>query len=543
VRTPSVAAAALAAAAALVPVLGVSGSAAPPATASALVQAVAAAESPPPLPQTPPSWPSFRGPGASGIADGADLPLDWAVEKAINVLWKAPIAGVGHSSPVIWGDRVFITAAVSSAPAPPFVHGQTDTSASANDDSLHSWRVVCLDLATGAVRWERTLAERPPRADRHVKASFANPTPATDGEHLVVSFGSEGLFALDLDGNLLWQRDLGILDGGWSPAPDTHWGYGSSPIIHEGLAIVQADAQNQSYVAAFDVASGEQAWRTERGEDTSWSTPAIVAGPAGPELVVSGTHHYRAYDPRTGEELWRLADGADVKIPTPIVAAGMLLLGGGSAHMRPPFYALRPGARGAIDAAGAGDDAERVAGAGARGEARASAAGTMVIPPTASTASALAGEVPAGASGSTGAIVWRNDARPHVVTPIAYRGLLYVCTDNGILTIYDLATGARINRFRLGGRGASFSASPVAADGRLYFASEDGDVFVLAAGTEGALLATNPVGEVIFATPAIVPGVMVIRGREHVFAIGAAERSSRGEGARRRPSPGRSRNP
>jgi outer membrane protein assembly factor BamB len=199
--------------------------------------------------------------------------------------------------------------------------------------------------------------------------------------------------------------------------------------------------------------------------------------------VLSGTHHYRAYDPRTGEELWRLADGADVKIPTPIVAEGMLLLGGGSAHMRPPFWALRPGVRGAIDVAGAG-------------------------------------EVPAGASGSTGAIVWRNDARPHVVTPIAYRGLLYVCTDNGILTIYDLASGERLNRFRLGGRSASFSASPVAADGRLYFASEDGDVFVLAAGTEGELLATNPIGDVIFATPAIVPGVMVIRGREHVFAVG-----------------------
>ena len=454
-------------------------------------------------PQTTPGWPSFRGPGASGIADGADLPLDWNVEEATNVLWKTPIAGVGHSSPVIWGDRVFITTAVSSAAEPLFVHGQTDTSASANDGSVHSWRVVCLDLATGAVRWERTLAERPPRADRHVKASFANPTPATDGEHLVVSFGSEGLFALDLDGNLLWQRDLGILDGGWSTAPDTHWGYGSSPIIQDGLAIVQADAQNLSYVAAFDVASGEQAWRTERDEDTVWSTPTVVDGPSGPELVLSGTHHYRAYDPRTGEELWRLADGADVKIPTPIVAEGMLLLGGGSAHMRPPFYALRPGARGEIDVAGAGDDAGRVDGAGAAGEEPAGTAGTT------------------GASGSAGAIVWRNDARPHVVTPIAYRGLLYVCMDNGILTIYELATGERINRLRLGGRGASFSASPVAADGRLYFASEDGDVFVLAAGTEGELLATNSIGEVILATPAIVPGVMVIRGRQHVFAFGA----------------------
>jgi outer membrane protein assembly factor BamB len=380
---------------------------------------------------------------------------------------------------VVWGGRVFVTTAVSSAPDAEFVHGRTQTTASAADLSVQSWRVYCLALADGSILWQRTLHEGVPRTPRHVKGSFANPTPATDGRVLVVSFGSEGLYALDLDGELLWSRDLGVLDGGYTPYPDSHWGFASSPVLYDGLVFVQADAQNQSFLAAFRARDGEPAWRVARGQDTSWSTPTVVGAGADAQVVVSGTDYYAAYAAVDGSELWRLPDGAGVKIPAPLAADGLILVGGGDSHMQPPFYALRPDARGTL--------------------------------------------APESSAAAT-AVAWHNDARPHVVTPIVYDGLLYVCADNGILTIYDVATGERRNRVRVGGRSATFSASPVAAAGRLYFASEDGQVLVLAAGEEAELLAANDVGEVLFATPAIAGDTLLVRGRRHLFAFVAEAR-------------------
>ncbi|MGD8328145.1 MAG: PQQ-binding-like beta-propeller repeat protein [Acidobacteriota bacterium] len=417
-------------------------------------------------------WPSFRGPRASGVAEGADPPLSWDLADGDNVRWRVEIPGVGHSSPVVWGGRVFVTTAVSSDSAAEFVHGRTQTIASAADMSAQSWRVYCLSLADGAVLWQRALHEGVPRAPRHVKGSYANPTPATDGRVLVVSFGSEGLYALDLDGNLLWSRDLGVLDGGYTPYPDSHWGFASSPVLHDGLVIVQADTQNQSFLAAFRAGDGDPVWRVPREQDTSWSTPTVVGEGPDAQVVVSGTD-YAGYAARDGTELWRLPDGAGVKIPAPLVAGDLILLGGGDSHLRSRFFALRSAARGTLSP----DEA------------------------------------------SPAELAWHNNASPHVVTPIVYDGLLYVCADNGILTIYDLDSGKRVNRLRIGGRSATFSASPVAAGGRLYFASEDGEVFVLAAGSRAELLADNDVGEVVFATPAIVDDTFIVRGHRHVFAF------------------------
>jgi outer membrane protein assembly factor BamB len=426
------------------------------------------------------SWPSFRGPRASGVAVDARPPVTWDATTGANLLWKAEIPGVGHSSPVVWGERVFVTTAVSSAEEAEFLHGRTDTSRSARDISPQSWRVYCLDRSNGDVVWQRTLHEGEPRTPRHLKASYANPTPATNGRQLVVFFGSEGLYALDLDGNLLWSRDLGTLDGGYTPLPDAHWGFASSPVIHEELVFVQGDAQNQSFLAAFDLGTGDPVWRVVRDEDTSWSTPTVVEGGGRTELVVSGTRHHVAYDPATGEELWRLAADAAVKIATPIAAQGMVLVGGGELAAKPRFYAVRRGASGTI---------------------------------------------PTDEGKPSAALAWWNEARPHVVTPLAYEGVLYVCTDSGILTLYDLSTGERLNRVRVGNRSASFSASPVAAAGKVYFAGEDGEVFVLRAGEEATLLAENPIGEVIFATPAISGDTLIVRGQRHLFALA-------GDGAR-----------
>ena len=418
------------------------------------------------------NWPSFRGPSGAGVGAASDLPAIWDAEKSTNIVWKTPIPGMGHSSPVIWGSRIFVTTAVSSDANSKFVHGITETPASANDNSKHSWRVYCLDQKTGRIIWEKVVYEGVPKVQRHVKASYANPTPATDGRHLLVSFGSEGLYCFDLDGKLLWKQDLGVLDGGWSPDAAFHWGFGSSPIIYKQLAIVQCDTQNQAFVAAFNLSSGKRVWQTAREEDSSWSTPTIYETGDRAELITSGTKYYRGYDPLTGKELWRIADGVDVKIPTPIAAHGLYFLGGGAANMRPSFYAVRVGIKGEVKPE---PDNQNIA--------------------------------------------WQSaQIRPHIVTPIVYGDYLYVCTDNGILSQYQAKTGEPTFRARLG-RGGSFSASPVAADGKLYFASEDGDVFVIKAGSSFELLSRNSMGEVIFATPAIGAGMIIIRGQHHLFGI------------------------
>jgi outer membrane protein assembly factor BamB len=434
------------------------------------------------------NWPSFRGRNGSGVADGDNPPTVWDAEKSTNILWKTPIPGLGHSSPVVWGDRVFITTAVSSAANSQFVHGMTDTAESASDTSKHSWRVYCLDKNTGCVIWEKDVYEGSPRVKRHVKASYANSTPATDGEYLVVSFGSEGLYCFNLEGRLLWKQDLGVLDGGWSSGPDFHWGFGSSPIVYKHLAIVQCDTQSQAFIAAFNLADGKRVWRTNRNEDSSWSTPAIYEGKDHSELITSGTKYYRGYDPLTGKELWRLADGVDVKIPTPIIAHDLYFLSGGDSHARRTFYALRPGAKGEIKPAETADGNESIA--------------------------------------------WQSPViKPHIVTPIVYGDYLYVCTDNGVLTQYKARTGEPTLRARLG-NGGSFAASPVASDGRLYFASEDGDVFVIKAGTPYELLARNPMGEVMIATPAIAGQMIIIRGEHHVFGIKESVRRTKAPGGK-----------
>jgi outer membrane protein assembly factor BamB len=277
------------------------------------------------------NWPSFRGQNGSGVAEGNSPPTVWDAEKSINILWKTAIPGLGHSSPIVWEDRVFVTTAVSSAANLQFVHGLTETGASAEDNSKHSWRVYCLDRSTGRVIWQKAVSEGPPKVKRHVKASYANSTPATDGKYLVVSFGSEGLYCFDLEGKLLWKRDLGILDGGWTADPESHFGFGSSPVIYKQLAIVQCDTQSQSFIAGFNLADGRRVWQSMRAEDSSWSTPAIYEARDHAELITTGTKYYRGYDPQTGKELWRLADGVDVKIPSPI-AHGLYFLSGGDAR-------------------------------------------------------------------------------------------------------------------------------------------------------------------------------------------------------------------
>lgn len=420
------------------------------------------------------NWPSFRGRNASGVADGTNPPASWDAEKSVNVLWKTAIPGVGYSSPVVWGDRVFITTAVSTDSKTVFVHGPTQTAETSDDTSKQIWRVYCLDKSTGKVIWLKDAYVGTPQVKRHVKGSHANSTPATDGNYLVTFFGSEGLYCYDLRGKLIWKQSLGTLVGGWTSDPTAQWGFASSPVIYRNLVIVQCDSQKDSFIAAFNLRDGKQVWRAARDEDTSWSSPVIYEGGARAELIASGTKYYRGYDPLTGKELWRLADGADVKIPTPIAAQGLLFLGGGSAHMRRLFYAVRAGASGDI--------------------------------------------TPSEGQISTAHIAWQNPAKPHIVTPIVYGSHVYICTDNGVLNVYDVKTGDEVYRARLGSGGA-FSASPIAADGRVYFINEDGEVYVIKAGPRYELQEKNMMGEVVMATPAIAMNMLIIRTQRHVFGI------------------------
>ena len=421
------------------------------------------------------NWPSFRGPGASGVADGSPTSVKWDAATGENVLWKTPVGGVSVSSPIVWGDRVFVSTAVSSDPNAGIKTGLYGDVEPAKDVSNHTWRLIALDKRNGKVLWNRVAHEGVPKTKRHPKSSQASATPVTDGRHVIVSFGSEGLYAYDVDGALLWKRDLGVLNAGWFYDPDFEWGIGSSPIIWKNLVIVQCDIQKNSFIAAFDVATGQPAWRTAREEIPSWSTPAIFDNNGRAELVTQATTFTRGYDPASGKELWRLSGNSEITIPTPIVGPGFVIVTNGYRGVQ-PIYAIKPGATGDITLKG--DQTQ------------------------------------------SPAIAWStNRGGPYIPTPLVYGDLLYVLQINGVLAAYNVRTGQRVYQERVG-PGGSFAASPVAADGKIYLSSEDGDVFVVKAGPAYELLSTNHMGQVLMATPAISGGTIIIRGLKDVFAVG-----------------------
>jgi outer membrane protein assembly factor BamB len=423
----------------------------------------------------PQNWPSFRGPQATGIADGQKPPALWDVAKGINVRWKTPIAGLAHACPIVWDDRVYVTTAVRADGKSELKVGLYGDVDSAEDRTEHSWRICCLDKNSGEVVWERIAHEGVPRTKRHTKGSHANCTPATDGAHVVVNFGSEGLYCYDRDGTLLWQHDLGALDSGWFFDEEYQWGFGSSPVIFRDLVIVQCDMGRGSYIAAYRLADGDEAWRTSRDEIPSWGSPTVVEGPERAELVTNATRFARGYDPLTGKELWRLGRQSEITVPTPFFGEGLIFVVSGYSPLQ-PLNAIRPGAAGDISLPGNETSSEFVS--------------------------------------------WsRPRAGSYLPTPIAYRGRLYVCSNNGVVACYEAATGREIYKRRLPGGGA-YTASPVAADGKVYFTNEQGQVTVLKADAQFEVLAQNPLGEVCLSTPAISEGLMFFRTEGHVVAVG-----------------------
>ncbi len=423
------------------------------------------------------NWPSFRGPRSSGINEGFPTPTSWNAETGENILWKTPIPGLSHASPVVWGDRVFVTTAISSRDNSVRV-GLYGDIAPVQDDSEHRWMVYALDKRSGEIVWERTAHRGVPKIKRHTKSTHASATMAVDGHHVIAYFGSEGLYAYDMEGELLWKKDLGVLDSGFYMVPTAQWGVASSPIIHDGKVILLADVQQGSFIAAFDLSSGEEVWRTPRDEVPTWGTPNVYEDNGVSQVVVNGYRHIGGYDPATGAEVWRMRGGGDIPVPTPVFGHGLIFITNAHGPMS-PIYAIRPSARGDIT---------------------------------------LAGE------SANDSVAWSySRGGGYMQTPLVYGDLLYNCRDNGALSVYDARTGERLYQERLGS-GGGFSASPVAADGKVYFSSEDGDVFVLAAGARFELLARNPMGEVTMATPAISEGMLLFRTQGHVVAVAPPHR-------------------
>lgn len=414
------------------------------------------------------NWPSFRGPGATGVLDTSrGAPVSWDVAAKRNIAWSTAIPGLGHSSPVVWGDRIFVTSAVSSDPKSVFQYPLAGELDRRTDTSKHQFKLYCLDKRTGKIIWEKTADEGVPRVTRHPHNSYASATPATDGKRVIAFFGSEGLYAFDLDGKPLWHQSVGPLDQGAFDMPDYQWGSASSPVIYKNLVIIQCDQRKGSFLAAFDASSGKPVWRAEREALPSWSTPTVYEGPARAELVTNGAEYFRGYDPMTGKELWRIKGTSMISVPTPFAARGLIYLASGYFRFIQPIIALKPGASSDV---------------------------------------------------APSSMAWRTEkGAPYLPTPIVYGDYFYAFGSRGVLDVYNAATGERIYEQRLAA--GAFASSPVASGGRLYSASEDGDVYVVKAGPKFELLASNQMGEVVMATPALSDGMLIVRGLSHIFGI------------------------
>jgi outer membrane protein assembly factor BamB len=422
------------------------------------------------------NWPSFRGLNGTGVADTQNPPIVWNGIKGESIRWKTPIPGLGHSCPVVWGDRIFLTTAISSGQADPKIRvGNYGDVASVNDTSKHTWQVLCLDRDSGKILWTKTAYEGVPKIKRHLKGSQANCTVATDGKHVVACFGSEGLYCYDFDGKLLWKRDLSTLDSSFALDVEYEWGFGNSPVLYDGRCILQCDLSRDSFIAAFSLEDGSKLWSTPRDEIPSWSSPVVWKNSKRTEIVTNAAQYARGYDPETGAELWRLAKKSEVTIPTPVLGKDLAYICSGNRPIQ-PIIAVRPGAVGDISLNGKEETNQSIAWSRLRGG-------------------------------------------PYMPTPILYGDYLYTCSNSGVVTCYQAATGKEVYKERIGG--ASYTASPVAADGRLYFITEQGEVRVVKAGPAFELLSVNEMGDNCLASPAISAGTLFVRTQHYLWAVGA----------------------
>jgi outer membrane protein assembly factor BamB len=423
------------------------------------------------------NWPQWRGPSSQGLSSESVLPTTWSTSE--NIAWRASLAGLGTSSPIVWADRVIVTSQVGTSPA---AGGGAHPQLARDDGALAQrenpiggkrleaegtasdvWLVVeAFGRSDGRRLWEQRTKATGSLPGVHEKHNLATPTPTTDGERVYAWFGNGQIVALDMEGRLVWTRNLGV-----EFAPfRTLWGHGSSPVLFGDLLILLCDHLSDAYLLAIETSTGKDRWKADRGDGrTSHSTPLVVRGPNGPELLVNSSERIDAYDPATGKLLWFTGQPRQTPIPSPVFHDGRIYLSRG--YRNSDYMAIRPGGRGDV------------------------------------TATHVEWQAPSGAS--------------YVPSILYYDGLLYMTNEVGVVTCADARTGERVWRHRLEGL---FFASPVAGDGKVYLVSETGETFVLRAGRTPEVLARNDLGERFIASPAISYGRLFLRSDRTLFVAG-----------------------
>jgi outer membrane protein assembly factor BamB len=414
------------------------------------------------------NWPQFRGTTGGVGVDHPDLPDTWSTTE--NVAWVTSIPGLGWSSPIVWGDHVFVTAVINSGqqepPKPGFYLGDWPAST-----APHRWMVSDVDYASGKVRWAQEVGSTPPAKAKHLKNSYASETPVTDGERVYVYFSNLGLFALDFTGKPVWSKPIGPFK------TRNNWGSAASPALHDGRVYIVNDNDEQSFLAAYDARTGQEIWRVERKEGTNWSTPFIWRNELRTEIVTSGSDRVRSYD-LSGKLLWEFSGMSTISIPTPFERFGMLYISSGYvADALRPAYAIRPGASGDI--------------------------------------SLKPGET------SNAHIVWSSPtAAPYNPTPIIYGDTYYTLFDRGFFTSHDARTGKEIYpRQRVTSEASGFTSSPWAYNGKIFAMSEEGDVYVIQAGSEFKVVGKNSLNEMTLATPAIARDSLFLRTASKLYRL------------------------
>lgn len=408
-------------------------------------------------------WPEWRGPLSSGVALYADPPVEWSEEK--NIRWKIALPGPGHSTPVIWGDLVFLTTAIPyGAPLEP----QYDRAQGAHDNrpvnKYHQFDVLAISRSAGKIVWQETAAKELPKGGGHYTGSLASNSPVTDGEHVFAFFGSRGIYCYDMDGQLKWKKNLGEMK-----TRHAH-GEGSSPALHGQTLIINWDHEGGSFVIALDKRNGKQLWKVARKEMTSWSTPLIVEFGDRAQVIISATNRVRSYDLATGEVIWECGGLSRNVVASPVAGNGLVFVS--NSYDWQAMLAIRlKGARGDIT------DSNNIA--------------------------------------------WRLDRlTPYVPSPMLYKGTLYFLRHNqGILTGLDAETGDfKLGPFRLSGIREVF-ASPVAAADRVYITDRQGTTLVFSHGNDPQPLALNRLNDSFSASPALVDNELYLRGESYLYSI------------------------
>jgi outer membrane protein assembly factor BamB len=409
---------------------------------------------------TPAAWPQWRGPFNTGMAEG-DAPLRW--DDSTNVRWKVPIPGKGHSTPVVAGQHLFLTTAVptgkGSAPAGP---GRAGGGADAGLE--HRFEVLAIERETGRIAWQRTATTATPHEGYHrVYGSFASNSPVTDGTRLFAFFGSRGLFAYDLKGTLLWQKDFGV-----RMRMDMAFGEGTPLTLHDGRLLLHFDHLDTGFLVMLDPATGREIWRVKRTERFNWAAPYVATHNGRRQIIMSG-ETVRGYDFEAGEFLWEAAGLGENTIPQPVQHGDLVFAMSG--HTIRMLMAIRLGRRGNLT--------------------------------------------------GTDAIVWSTPrGASYTPSPLLHDGRLYVLSDNGLLSAFDAATGKPFYQQGRLPKSYSFKASPVGARDRIYLATEDEDVVVVRMGDRLDVLATNSLkGQSFVASPVIVEGDLYLRSQSHLFKV------------------------